>query len=386
MAEIDRLLLTIGAVHGAGLDERLWPRALAEVKNAVGGVAATLEVFDRTTSKLIELHAFGLPPADEIAYLDHYAPLNPRIPALINGKPGGLVCDHSVLDERSMSRHPFYAGLLAPAGYRYFIGGTLSVRSREACLFSVQRARKQGHVGKKEIASMRLLLPHVQQAFETTVRLRRAGRKAGALMEALDWLADGALLLRADGTIAYANQAMQDIARQGDGIRLVQNHIAFDGVEAQRRFGSAYSGIARLRSGDLRSSGTADFPVTRASGAPSYLVSLRPLPRTAGSADPQSAAAVAFVHDPLSRNPDAQRLFREAFGLTEAEAALARALLDGIPLRRYASERAVSVNTVYTHLRRIKEKTRCNRLPELIRRLSDLQSPLRGDATRRPVR
>ena len=386
MTESDRLLHTIEAVHGAGLDERLWPRALAEVKRTVGVVAATLEVFNRTTSKVIELHAFGLPAADETAYLDHYAALNPRIPALINGKPGGLVSDYSVLDERSMSRHPFYAGLLAPAGYRYFIGGTLSVRSREACLFSVQRARKQGHVGKREITLMRLLLPHVRQAFETTMRLRRADQKAGAFMDALDWLADGAVLLRADGTITYANQAIQDIVRQGDGIRVVQNHIAFDGVEAQRRFGAAHGGIARLRSGDLRSSGTADFPVARVSGGPSYLVSLRPLLRGAESADSQGAVAIAFVHDPLSKNPDALRLYREVFGLTEAEAALAQALLDGIPLRRYASERAVSANTVYTHLRRIKEKTRCNRLPELIRRLNDLQLPLRSDATRRPVR
>jgi DNA-binding CsgD family transcriptional regulator len=45
----------------------------------------------------------------------------------------------------------------------------------------------------------------------------------------------------------------------------------------------------------------------------------------------------------------------------------------------YAREHAVSVNTVYTHLRRIKEKTGCHRMAELIRRLNDLQVPLRLD-------
>jgi DNA-binding NarL/FixJ family response regulator len=49
------------------------------------------------------------------------------------------------------------------------------------------------------------------------------------------------------------------------------------------------------------------------------------------------------------------------------------------PAPRSATTRAskVSVNTVYTHLRRIKEKTGCTRMPELIRKLNDLHVPLR---------
>jgi DNA-binding CsgD family transcriptional regulator len=35
------------------------------------------------------------------------------------------------------------------------------------------------------------------------------------------------------------------------------------------------------------------------------------------------------------------------------------------------------VNTVYTHVRRIREKTRCKRQAELIRTLNDLLLPLR---------
>jgi DNA-binding CsgD family transcriptional regulator len=36
-------------------------------------------------------------------------------------------------------------------------------------------------------------------------------------------------------------------------------------------------------------------------------------------------------------------------------------------------------NTAYTHLRRIKEKTGCNHMGELIRWLNDLHLPLRRD-------
>jgi DNA-binding CsgD family transcriptional regulator len=65
--------------------------------------------------------------------------------------------------------------------------------------------------------------------------------------------------------------------------------------------------------------------------------------------------------------------------LTDAEASLAQALQTGVPLGDYAQARAVSLNTVYTHLRGIKEKTGCHSMGELIRKLNDLQIPLRID-------
>ena len=58
-------------------------------------------------------------------------------------------------------------------------------------------------------------------------------------------------------------------------------------------------------------------------------------------------------------------------------AGLARAIQAGVPLDKYARERTVSLNTVYTHLRRIKEKTACKRMSELVRTLNDLRMPLR---------
>lgn len=47
-----------------------------------------------------------------------------------------------------------------------------------------------------------------------------------------------------------------------------------------------------------------------------------------------------------------------------------------MPLGAYVRQHAVSLNTVYTHLRRIKEKTGCRHMIELIRRMNDLHLPL----------
>jgi DNA-binding CsgD family transcriptional regulator len=91
----------------------------------------------------------------------------------------------------------------------------------------------------------------------------------------------------------------------------------------------------------------------------------------------RAPVAALFVHDPLKRGRHTAQIFREAFGLTEAEANLALALQQGTGVADYARARGLSLNTVYTHLRRVKEKTGCHHIAELILWLSDLRQPLR---------
>lgn len=86
-----------------------------------------------------------------------------------------------------------------------------------------------------------------------------------------------------------------------------------------------------------------------------------------------------FIRDPLSRPAAGLRMLREVFGFTNAEASLAQAIQAGQPVNAYARTRNVSLNAVYTHLRRIKEKTGCSRMAELIRKPNDAQAPLRSD-------
>jgi DNA-binding CsgD family transcriptional regulator len=187
------------------------------------------------------------------------------------------------------------------------------------------------------------------------------------------------MLVRTDGTVVYANEAFQAIARRSDGVRTKKGVIELAAADARSRFEAALKAVHQLRSGDPRHA-SADFPVARASGAPPYLVSVRPIPSNRRHSRLETAAdAIVFIRDPLSRNTAATRLLREVFGLTDAEASLAQALQSGLPLGDYARVRAVSLNTVYTHLRRIKEKTGCTRMAELTRKLNDLQVPLRID-------
>ena len=119
----------------------------------------------------------------------------------------------------------------------------------------------------------------------------------------------------------------------------------------------------------------------RPSGLPAYLVSVRPLlPSETTGARESAAATMIFVRDPAAAHATASRMLTQILGLTDAEAAFASALCAGVSPSQYAAGRGLSLNTVYTHLSHIKQKTNCRRMAELIRHLNDLQMPARFES------
>jgi DNA-binding CsgD family transcriptional regulator len=85
-----------------------------------------------------------------------------------------------------------------------------------------------------------------------------------------------------------------------------------------------------------------------------------------------------LVHDPLQQNLAAGRMLQELYGLTNAEAQLVQALGTGMTAVAYAQSRSVSVTTVYTHLRRTREKTGWKSVAELTRRFHEVNVALRA--------
>ena len=200
---------------------------------------------------------------------------------------------------------------------------------------------------------------------------RRAEGLGHPLQCALDWLSDGVALVDADRRMLYANDAFLAIARAGDGMVVRDGRVDLADMQTRGLFVAA---LARTCLGD-EANARADFRVQRRSDGAAYLVSIRPLRE--GEAVAQ--ASVIFVHDPAARGSCSAQMLRNVFAFTDAEASLASALKAGMSPADYARAHRVSINTVYTHLRHIKEKTGCQHLPELICRLNELRAgPVSG--------
>ena len=373
----DLFLQTIEAVYASGLDSDRLPQALELTSCMLGAAGATLEIFDKSVQRHSAFHAVGVPTAARTPYVEHFATLNPRFPFVLRKSAGHVVWDHQIMDEDSMRRDPFYSEFLSHLGLRYFLGALLEHTSEKAAAVSVQRTRKQGHVDKREIALMQRLCPHYQRAHDVATRLRTAGDRGGVLENALEWLADGVALLHADGDIVYANDTFRVLAQRGDAFRTTGRTIEFATHGARRLFEAALGAVKKI--GDPSDDGLpTDFLVPRRDGMPAYIVSVRPLLRGKARETQTQADVMLLIRDPLRRNAATSQMLQRLFNLTNAEAHLAHALCTGVTTTTYALDRNVSLNTVYSHLKHIREKTGCKSVPELIRKFGELNVPLRA--------
>lgn len=196
------------------------------------------------------------------------------------------------------------------------------------------------------------------------------------LESALDLLADGIALLRRDGTIVHCNEALRHQAGQDHDFRISGDAVEFSRADLRSRYAAALSAVERVHDADAAVL-AADFAVPRAKGLPPYTVSVRPLAKEGSEADHPDAVAMLLVHDPLQQNLATAQMLKELYGLTNAEACLVQALSRGVTAREYASDRRISITTVYTHLRRTREKTGWKSVAELTRRFHELNVALR---------
>ncbi len=380
MSDYDLLLRTVDAIYAAGVETDHLTAALDKLNQLLGGAGATFEIVDATKGQHTDFFAVGAPSKVGASYLEQFAAINPHIQFASSQPKGQITWDYQLFDENQMKRHPFYADFLPTADLRYCIGSVLERTPNKLVLLYAQRTSRQGHVEQREIALMQSVCPHFQRAYDMASRLKVADGHRGALENALEWLVDGVALLRADGDIAYANEALCRLARRCDGFFLNGGTIEFISSEAQERFIKVFSTVVSRDPHDLLvDARPTDFAVLRKDGAPAYTVAVRPLVRGQIQLPRYATDAVAmlFVHDPLSRNIAARQMLQQLFGLTEAEAHLGQALCAGMTTGAYASTRRISLNTVYTHLRRLREKTDCKSVADLTRRFNEMNVPLR---------
>jgi hypothetical protein len=167
------------------------------------------------------------------------------------------------------------------------------------------------------------------------------GRLGSLLARALDWCADGVALVEVDCTVSHTNKAFASIARARDGIVTRKGAVEIADLQMRARLAAALG--AMLREHDPAAGGfePIDFQLARPSGAPAYIVSIRPL-LGAMPHDAKCPVAVLFVRDLAARGAGDARMLRDLFGFTTAEASLACALQRASRIRcsRASNEKA----------------------------------------------
>jgi DNA-binding CsgD family transcriptional regulator len=240
---------------------------------------------------------------------------------------------------------------------------------------AIDRSRRQNRAGERDLVRPSL---HFQRVDNMRTRLTAVTEREHLFANAFDLLSDGIALLRRDGSIVHVNEALRALAAREKDFRVVRNVVEFSSPELRSRFNAALAAVGRGPDPSAAFPPT-DFAVQREDGLPPYTVSVRPLRMEPYRTENSDAVAMMLIHDPLQLQVSAGRMLQELYGLTHAESHLVQALSTGMTAVAYARSRRVSITTVYTHLRRTREKTGWKSVAELTRRFHELSVALRAN-------
>ncbi len=361
-------------VYETALHDDSWSRLLDTMASLFSAVGVSFEVFETATNRpiFIELgsHLALASAQDDV---DCYGSISPRV-RYDNGKPPGFISyDHMILTESERNRDEFYTDRLGPIGLRFYLAAQVFCSASHQAVFAVQRSPAQGRFGDAEIALLKRLLPHLQQATDLRFRLTAARINSPPDLSGLEKLNEGCLTIDRAGTALSVNSRATEIVSQGDGIGLLKGRLFFADETAARRYSR---GLGHLDPVGGKLMTGCSFPVRRPNGKRPYLIAVHSLPqKNEFTPYARPAAAVVFIRDPDRLARLNTRLLRQSYGLTAAESDLAAALDRGLRLQDVAVERHVSITTVRSQLYALMAKMGVNRQTDLIRLLAHYRQP-----------
>ncbi|HWB51017.1 MAG TPA: LuxR C-terminal-related transcriptional regulator [Stellaceae bacterium] len=357
---------TVGLIYDAAADPAAWPAALQAMVKLFDGFGASLFVRDIKTFRGRHVTTWN---ADMLNEYWRLLPLNPFVRRPRPPRSGSVETDRMVIPRSAWEGGAWHNDYWMAHEYGSGIFFWLQCDGERQQYMSLSRWRGSAEFDRRDIELAGLLLPHLRRALLLDRGLRRRGLDSGTACDVLDELSHGLIIIDRAGRVVYTNLAADRLLGAGDGLA----------IDKGRLCGATPMVTARLDAILARAAGDAELvptsgamPLPRPSGKPALALVAIPLRRELDWLGPRRAAVCICIADPAHRpQPPAARL-STLYGLTAAEADVARILAGGADVREISAQLQISYHTARTHIARIMEKTGTRRQAELVGLLAKL--------------
>lgn len=361
MQDFDRL---VGEVYDAAVEPGRWPQVLEKLSDFLEG-AATKLTFQNVRTLHSEANSVRMDPEADVVYARYYFKINVFLQRTAKLPAGTLIPVWNLLPREVYQRSEFYNDFARPNDMCHPIGVVLANEPDARVVFTCGSAKAADEFQPEHLERLGRIGPHLVRAASISLRLSRSEIARNANTEALDRLAQGVLIVAANGEILFANRAAESLLAEADGIRTEKSTLRANAATDTAQF-------RRLIATAAERSDTAGGVMTIARPVPRRPLSVLVAPLTIESKWFMAGcpAAIVFVADPDRSLPNAQDQLRVLYRLTPAEVAVAMAIARGTGLQAAADELQISLTTARTHLQHVFEKTETRRQAELVRLIS----------------
>lgn len=354
-------LAAIGAAFSvAALDPSQWNAAMEVAEKVTGSTGALL--FDvkgplpRIPRSQASIPAFESYVEGGWIHRDERYRLFPHLARC------GVATDFDMFTPDDIARHPYYQEFLAAHGLRWYAGVKVAAGDDFWCL-SLQRSIEQGPFSPRELSELSGLSSRLGSSVAVARALGFARAEAG--FDAFGASGKAAIMLDGHGKAILTNPAAE--ALFGTNLQIRHGRLVSWNREATNTLDRSLRELLWVRT---PSATMPPVALPRIGGRP-----LIAYPMRLASVSPHALApcqAVIVILDPDSDIAPPESVLRSCFGLTAAEAGLARHISAGHKLESVAAELGIQYETARNHLKAVFSKTQTHRQSELAALLAKL--------------
>ena len=276
---------------------------------------------------------------------------------------GEVFTSEALMPDAEFERTGFYQDWLRQIGIYHMVGVLFSLGNSETGVLGVHRARDAGEFGAADSRQLYELLPHVRRALLLREKLHSATRTQYTVLDAIERLNLGVLVVDATRHILHANACATRLIGTCPQIRIKGNILSLAESSLNQTLSRLVSDATSLAAGVLRRP-DAVIEVQRPNRLPITLL-VAPWRPTWGGTEIKAPASIVFLRDPEAIETTGPQCLRQMFGLTPTESVVATAIGRGHSPEQIALDSGVSIGTVRTHLKSILAKTGTRRLAAL---------------------
>jgi DNA-binding CsgD family transcriptional regulator/PAS domain-containing protein len=360
-----------------------WKKFYEALQPAIGVKSIHMLAVDKRHGALSYSDGANLPVEGELAYINHYRLIDPRLQMIAAVPAGEWMHFPEVLGREVVDTHPLYQEFLLPWDRRYNSACKLVDQPEATVIFSVLSGEAEGPLAPEAREFLDRLMPHLQRACRIGLQNFVYSTQALVGHMLVDRLRQPVILMTSEGEVIHTNRAAEELLRTTPLARVDAGRLQLP-AEPQRKL---LQGCADLEQVIKRRQGEADAArvvageqfrslriaeSSRRNGESLYAFYSMLAPGSVmGTFGLRPVVMLLFYH-PSSAPPVDPGLLYAVFGLTPAECRIATMLAEGLSLKEIADAQGTQHETVRKQLRSIYQKTSTNRQPELVRLLLHL--------------
>ena len=368
MSDQDVFERILASLYDAMLDDTLWPATSALIDEACGTVGNALLVGEGPPAdvRILFAQAYyrGQRREDlERAYLEHYHPIDERVPRLRQLPDSRLVHITELYTAEELQTSPTYNEMMPRTRMQDSVNVRLDGPAGSHITW-VSNDPVTGGWAAPQRMLLQGLLPHIRQFVRVRQALSSAGAQGVSETALLDNTRVGVIHLDRRGRIVEANDRARALLRQGDA-------VADRGGELRARQPADHARLERLIAGALPTAGaptiSGSMTLRRASGLLPVVVHIKPVGIRQPDFGALRVAALVLLVEPGWWPRLDLNIMVETLGLTLAEGQVAIRLAHGQTVREIAATTGRTEATIHYHLHQMYQKWGVARQADLVR-------------------